>query len=37
MNEPNCITRMKYMSITAMPSAEKMPPNTSAWLSTSPP
>ena len=36
-NEPNCITRIRYISITAMPSAEKMRPNTSFWLSTSPP
>ncbi len=36
-NEPNCMTRMRYISITAMPSAEKMRPNTSFWLSTSPP
>ncbi len=37
MKEPNWITRMRYISSNAAPSASATAPNTSCWLSTSPP
>ena len=37
MKLPNCTTRMRYISITAMPSAKKICPNTSCWPWASPP
>ena len=36
-NEPNCRTRMRYMSSTAVASATPMRVNTSAWSALSPP
>ncbi len=36
-NEPNCITRMRYMRRSAMPSAARMSPKTCAWSRASPP
>ena len=36
-NEPNWITRIRYISSTATPSAVKIRVNTSAWSSASPP
>ena len=36
-NDPNCTTRMRYISATATPSAMKIFPNTSVCCSTCPP
>ena len=36
-NDPNCITRIRYISSTATPSAVKIRVNTSAWSWASPP
>ena len=36
-NEPNWITRIRYISSTATPSAVKMRVNTSCWSRASPP
>ena len=36
-NDPNCITRIRYMSTTATPSARKICPNTSSCCCASPP
>ncbi len=36
-NEPNCITRIRYINSSAMPSAARMSPNTCAWSFASPP
>ena len=37
MNDPNCITRIRYISSTAVPSAANTWPKTSAWSLASPP
>ena len=36
-NDPNCTTRIRYISPMAMPSASMIRPNTSVWSSVSPP
>ena len=36
-NDPNCITRIRYIRSSAMPSAAKMSPKTWAWSRASPP
>jgi len=36
-NEPNCMTRIRYISTTAMPRAAKILPKTYAWSFASPP